>query len=723
MCNSNKLLFNLIILSFIFLFQNATFIQNRPNQSNNTIQKDSILRLLKNENDSATLIKYYDELNRLCKEDSLEVSLKYAKEGMKYAEILNDQLMKMAFMIKIGDAYYELDSLEAAKDTYKALLDLSIKENYEEITINSLNDIGNVLFDLGDYDNSLAYYKKSLKIAKKNGLEDFETIPLGNISEIYLSLGDFDNAKKYVEMALVSSQKNNNKKDKSYHLTVDYWRLGDIFKKRITPNYPSSIKDSLLQKAIFYHKKALIESQKAGQLSLITNAYTTLSHTYSLDPKYNHQALIYSDSSLLNITKIKTYDIYSSAYLNAAQVNLNIGQVEKAFALGQKVESQKSTINNMKINQLRDVFFANYYASINNLAKQKEYKASLEKESLHFEQILSASRQKSRSSEDALTIKQQNKELTANNIKLIDANYYLKQAMIIIASLLFAFILFLLYHIYINQKRDKEAKASLKKEIHEKTKELNLYIKQLERFNYIVSHDLKEPIRNIISFCGLTIYKIKQGNKYEITEYLEFMLKSANQLNALVEGIIDFSKIKIVSDIGYEKVILEELVQEVKDALNVFIKEKNGEITFLQKVEVIDTYRLPLFIALKNLIENGLKYNTNEKPIIVINYQKMPEKHCLYVKDNGIGIDKEYSDMVFEMFKRLHNKDTYEGTGLGLAICKEVLQRVKGDIHIVDSTINEGTTFRVDLPIIGQNGMERCNDENKMLISTLPSHN
>ena len=101
----------------------------------------------------------------------------------------------------------------------------------------------------------------------------------------------------------------------------------------------------------------------------------------------------------------------------------------------------------------------------------------------------------------------------------------------------------------------------------------------------------------------------------------------------------------------------------------------------------------------QNLIENGLKYNESEQASIEINSYKEEENFYFTIKNNGIGISEKFNQQIFEMFKRLHNRDTYQGTGIGLAICKKIIDTFEGEIW-VDSVVGEGSTFHFTIPII-----------------------
>ncbi len=233
------------------------------------------------------------------------------------------------------------------------------------------------------------------------------------------------------------------------------------------------------------------------------------------------------------------------------------------------------------------------------------------------------------------------------------------------------------------------------KEFNFKLKESN---KELERFAYIASHDLKSPLRNITSFAQLLKIRAKKKLSVNEKEYLQFIEDNARKMNELVQSILEFSQIDKIGTKNQEIVDLNDVIGEATMNLEVLIKEKNAfiETEMLPMIQGNQTQMLQLF---QNLIENGIKYNTSERPTIIIKTSKDWNKNILFFKDNGIGISDEYHHQVFEMFKRLHTEEKYKGTGIGLALCKKIATKHNGDLMIETST-QKGTTFKLSLPVI-----------------------
>lgn len=222
--------------------------------------------------------------------------------------------------------------------------------------------------------------------------------------------------------------------------------------------------------------------------------------------------------------------------------------------------------------------------------------------------------------------------------------------------------------------------------------------KELERFAYITSHDLKQPLRNIGSFAGLLRRTIDAPNKTEKKlEYLSQIETSAGRMNTLIEEILSFSKID-KTEITKEEIDLNELLTDFLASHSQYIKEKNAEVNIEELPTVIGN-KLYLSLLFQNLIENGIKYNSSNQPLININSLKRDNLIKITIEDNGIGISDEFSAAIFEPFKRLHSRRNYEGTGLGLSICKKIVESHDGKIWLENKKNQQGTKFAFTLPL------------------------
>ncbi len=233
-------------------------------------------------------------------------------------------------------------------------------------------------------------------------------------------------------------------------------------------------------------------------------------------------------------------------------------------------------------------------------------------------------------------------------------------------------------------------------EVDQKTKSLyelsqNLETKNLElkRFNHILSHDLKEPLRSIISFSEL-IQKENPDN-VRTKNQTAYILNSGKQLFALIEGIntyqgVDSSPPSIV------KVDTLEILEIVTNSMSNYITKKNAIIKNGDLPSIMYC-KSNLALIFKIIIENGIKYNQQDVPTIEISSEEFNDNIHISFRDNGIGIEEIHYDQVFTIFKRLHTRSAFNGSGIGLAVAQKVAQQMNSEIILTQSEVNIGTTF------------------------------
>lgn len=229
---------------------------------------------------------------------------------------------------------------------------------------------------------------------------------------------------------------------------------------------------------------------------------------------------------------------------------------------------------------------------------------------------------------------------------------------------------------------------------NEQLKESN---ENLERFAAVASHDLKAPLRNIVSFTQLLKRRLKNQDDKDIFDFLGHIEQNGKQMNELVQGLLNFSKLEKKQLSTFETVHLEEVINEVQLSLQTDIEERNATITF-DNLPVIKADRLQIKQLFQNVISNGLKYNHSESPTVNITWQQEGKQFHFFIEDNGIGINETDFEKIFEMFLRLNSAAEFQGTGIGLAICKKIALLHGGDL-IVFTSSDKGTTFKLTLPI------------------------
>jgi len=243
---------------------------------------------------------------------------------------------------------------------------------------------------------------------------------------------------------------------------------------------------------------------------------------------------------------------------------------------------------------------------------------------------------------------------------------------------------------------DITSRVEKEKQLQDYNDQLENKNQELERFAYIASHDLKTPLRNIISFLTLLKRKLKNYEDTDVHDFMNITQSNAQNMYNLVEEILEYSLVK-AEGIKVMEVDMNEVLDLVEKNLSNFLDEKNAEVKYgkLPKIEANHHQMLQLF---QNLVGNGLKYNNSEEPKVTISVFEEDEYLVFKVEDNGIGISPEYHKTVFEIFKRLHNQSEYQGSGVGLAICNKIVSNHGGHIKLI-SVENVGSIFMVHLKV------------------------
>ena len=247
------------------------------------------------------------------------------------------------------------------------------------------------------------------------------------------------------------------------------------------------------------------------------------------------------------------------------------------------------------------------------------------------------------------------------------------------------------------QKVADQYLLQLNEELSLKTKELSSINVELERFAYVASHDLQEPLRMVTSFLKLFEAKYKNMVDEKGKEYITIMTDASNRMKNLIQDILTFSKIG-VNEPEITSINMNELVQGIKLWFKNEIEQCNATLIW-DALPVIKAEKITMQQLLQNLIGNALKYKSHENPIIKLSYAESKECYTFSVQDNGIGIDPKYTDKIFQLFQRLHTRKEYSGTGIGLSICKKIIERMKGEIW-VESSLGKGSTFKFTIPKI-----------------------
>jgi PAS domain S-box-containing protein len=248
----------------------------------------------------------------------------------------------------------------------------------------------------------------------------------------------------------------------------------------------------------------------------------------------------------------------------------------------------------------------------------------------------------------------------------------------------------------INSVQDITERKQMEEAFYRTTEELRRSNSELEHFAYVASHDLQEPLRKVIGFTSLLSRRYKGRLDDEADEFIGFTVEAATRMQNLIQDLLTYSRVGRTDEMSLTD--CEGVLDNALGNLQVEI-ETSGAHILREALPTVMGNELELTQVFQNLIGNALKFHGDQKPDIYIGAERKPGEWVFSVRDNGIGLDPQFADRIFQMFQRLHRKDEYPGTGIGLAICKKVVEHHGGRIW-VESTPGAGAAFFFTLPAV-----------------------
>ncbi|WP_415378555.1 sensor histidine kinase [Halosimplex sp. TS25] len=222
---------------------------------------------------------------------------------------------------------------------------------------------------------------------------------------------------------------------------------------------------------------------------------------------------------------------------------------------------------------------------------------------------------------------------------------------------------------------------------------------RLEQFAYAASHDLQEPLRMITSYLMLIEQRYGDELDEDGEEFLEFAVDGADRMKAMIDGLLEYSRVETQGD-PFTAVDLDAVFDDVLVDLQVQTEESGAEIT-AESLPTVEGDPAQLRQVFQNLLSNAVEYSGDAPPRIHVAAERRGAAWTVSVSDEGVGIESDATDEIFEVFRRLHGRDEHAGTGIGLALCRRIVERHGGDIW-VESEPGEGSTFSFTLPAVDE---------------------
>lgn len=240
-------------------------------------------------------------------------------------------------------------------------------------------------------------------------------------------------------------------------------------------------------------------------------------------------------------------------------------------------------------------------------------------------------------------------------------------------------------------KKQSQQIIKINKQREQLLQNLEQQNKSLNEYAHVVSHDLKAPLRSIDTLINWYIEDNKAIIDDQGMEHLKMILSNVEKMDFLIKGILDYSSIEQQAH-EYRTLDLDELIQDVFRTIHI---PQHIKVSQEGSFPVLKGDHIRFKQLFQNLIQNAIKYNDKQQGVVVVSSEEKEMEWLFYVKDNGMGIEKQYFEKIFTIFSKLENTDT--ASGIGLSIVKKIVDLYQGKIWL-ESTVSKGTTFYFTIP-------------------------
>lgn len=602
--------------------------------------------------------------------------LESQKKGIKYEESRAYNILGIAEL-------YNADFIKALELQSKAY-EIAKEIDHAYLITASTNALCIIYERLNNIELCIYYGNIALKASKELGSGTTGYI-LSNLTNFHFDSGNYDEVVTYNNEIMKLANQN----DDCNLYVIGHRKNGQV----------NFVKDELDAAMIEFNKSIEYAKECVDEYALGTNHYW-VSKVHYANKEYDAAKKSIEKSNKI-LKKVGVKDLHLRNYLAQSDIELKLGQPSAAIktleeGLDKASKSSQTDLEIDFISRLASVYKERKnYAEALSLRERGEFlKDSINVFNKSVSMLEWERRYGLEKKEVEVQLLQEQKKIDAQLIKT--RNYFL------LALTLFAILVgAIAFFTFLNLRKEAKYNSQLETKVEERTNDLvqsNELLKksneELERFAYISSHDLKEPIKTMSSFAKLIKEESLRLEIPKITEYSNILEDSSSRLNLLMSDILDYSMLK--TQLVMDTVDLNNIVNEIRSDLKESIASKNAIIEADSLPKIVSD-KSKMYQAFKNLIENGIKYNENELPKVFITSEESGDSWKIKFADNGIGIDPQHHEQIFTMFKRLHNKDDYPGSGIGLTAVKTIMDKLKGDISI-KSKPDEGSEFVITLP-------------------------
>jgi len=657
---------------------------------------DSLLSVLTPLETSSKKVDLLNELSYSYRRINSEMVFQYASQAFEMA--IGIDYLKGAAVAKKnqGISFHNSSSpIDSAKKYYTEAIEFSTLSNDYYTQAACHNNIALLHNRKREFYTSLGYYLKAIEIFDEHDVNDnrLKGLLFANTSETYIALKEnekaysfifkaFEIAEQYKYRSILSFYADDYGKiltnlgqyEKAKYILDNGLKINRVLDDKVSEaqilNQKAQLEIELgnLDYAIKLAKEALLISKNQGINNEIYNANINLAQIARLQKKYKESI------ELCHLVINETINIDSKNYEQSARKQLSLS----LEAIGEVKEA------------LRELKIYN----------------SLQEEIIGQEKMIlisdSETRYKVRALDQAITQLERKETLDRKYIQGLSIFSFFA---LIACGLIF----------YLLWKTRKN-----KKEISLKNLELKKYIDsnlQLENFAYIASHDLKTPLRTIVSFSQLLKKKAGKTLQQENLEYLSYIEQGTKEMSTIVDDLLKYSEVDR-QELKREQLDAKDIIQSVIDENHSVLKENNSLIELELKESKFFGDRNNFEQVFQNLILNAVKFKSiTERPKILVTSIKNKNEIVFEIKDNGIGIEQDYFDKIFLIFKKLNKKEVYQGSGIGLAICKKIIELHQGKIW-VESQIGEGTSFFFSIPVKSYKAVKGSSTETKSPLVT-----